>query len=591
VKRIFLILASAGLLFVGCEKTSPPQSPKPPDYIALQQAAERFSPAIGAYGGEMALSMLSEPVSFNPIIATDPVTMELTRLQYEGLARISGVTCRPEPNLAQSWETSADGLVWTFHIRQGAQWSDGTAFSAYDVEFTFKKLVFNDSINQNPSRDLFLIKGKRPAVDVIDNLTIRFTLPSPYAPFLRLMTQEILPKHKYSTFVRGGRFATALTIQTPPDSMTGTGPFLLELFVSSQKAVFKKNPLYWKKDSAGNRLPYLDRVVYMLVLDRGAEKMRFLRKELDYLPALGEEVADLQKERGQGGFSVIRCGPASGSNFLFFNLNTGRDPITGRPYVDPVKQSWFRNEAFRKAVALSLDKQTMIDTVLSGQGYPQCSPMSPADGYFCNPDVALYNFDTAKARAWLASAGFKDKNDHIIEDSGGHAVEFSLFTNQGNNVREKIAALIIKDLGRLGFKVRFQTMEFEELINRIDKPPYAWDAALLGLSGAVEPNVFGSMWRSSGDRHMWFPKQKLPSTPWEAAIDSIFEAGVTESDENKRIALYGRWQQIAAEKVPCIYTVLPERIICISEKFKNINPSVSGGILHNLEYIFIQKKS
>jgi peptide/nickel transport system substrate-binding protein len=194
----------------------------------LQQAAEKFSPTIGTYGGEMVLSMLSEPVSFNPIIATDPVTLELVRHQYEGLVRINGVTLKPEPCLAASWDQSPDGLVWTFHIRPGVEWSDSTPFTAYDVAFTFENLVFNDSINPNPARDLFTINGKKPSIDVVDTLTLRFTLPSRYTPFLRLLTQEILPKHKYSTFGRhSGRFAGALSAQTPPDSMIGTGPFVL----------------------------------------------------------------------------------------------------------------------------------------------------------------------------------------------------------------------------------------------------------------------------------------------------------------------------------------------------------------------------
>jgi peptide/nickel transport system substrate-binding protein len=592
MKRFFLISLLFGSMLVSCQKsgkTSEP--PKPPEYLALQQAAERFTPVIGTYGGEMVLSMLSEPVSFNPITATDPVTLALLRHQYEGLVRINGVSLKPEPCLASSWEASPDGLDWTFHIRQGVQWSDSATFSAYDVEFTFNSLVFNDSINPNPSRDAFLIKGKLPRVKAADSLTVTFTLPSPFAPFLRLMTQEILPGHKYSGLARRSRFASALSIQTPPDSMIGTGPFLLEVFVSSQKAVFRKNPLYWRKDSAGNRLPYLDKLEYTLVLDHGTEKTKMLARELDCFSGTGEDIADFQKEDG-GAYAVLRCGPASGSNFLVFNQNTGKDEKTGRPFVDPVKRTWFRNESFRKAVAFALDRKRIIDTVFCGYGYPQWSPMSPSEGLFYDSRVAHYEFDTAQVRARLLAAGFRDRNlDGIVEDSSGHSIEFSIITNSGNAVREKTAALVTQDLQRAGFKVRVQSVEFGELIGMIDKPPYAWEAAVIGLSGAVEPNSFASVWRSSGERHMWFPRQKTPSTPWEAKIDSIFEAGCAEIDESKRIAIYGRWQHLAADNLPLIYTVMPERIICISRKFKNINPSVSGGVLHNLEWIFMEKKS
>jgi peptide/nickel transport system substrate-binding protein len=520
--------------------------------------------------------MLSEPVSFNPVTATDPATRELLSRQYEGLVRINPLTLKPEPCLAKSWETSADGLLWTFHLRDSTQWSDGTAFTAYDVEFTFRNLILNDSINPNPSRGLFTVRGKKPTVEAVDSATVRFTLPFPQASFLRLLTQEILPKHKYGALIRKGQFAGALTIQTPPDSMTGTGPFILELFVSSQKAVFRKNPLYWQKDGAGKRLPYLDRLVYLFLLDRGSEKLRMQRGELDYFMTTSEDMADLRKNN-DAPFSVFSCGPASGSTVLFFNQNTGCHPKTGNPYVDPVKLAWFRNESFRKAVSLALDRQSIIDSVFGGRGYCQWSPMSPSEGpYFC-AEANRCDYDTAKARELLALAGFRDgNNDGIVEDSAGRPVEFSFITNQGNGGREKIAAMIVRNLEKLGFRVQFQTLGFGELLGRIDTPPHAWEAALIGLSGAADPGSCGELWLSSGAHHL---------------IDSIFYAANGELDENKRIALFAGWQRIAADKLPLIYTVVPERIICISRKFKNVNPSVTGGVLHNLEWMYIQPKT
>jgi peptide/nickel transport system substrate-binding protein len=588
VKRFSFLLIFTAVLIAGCEKAgSPDAGAKVPDYVALQQAAERFVPAAGVFGGEMTLSMLSEPVSFNPIITADPATLELLSRQYEGLVRINPVTLKAEPCLAKSWEASADGLIWTFQIRDGVQWSDGAAFSAYDVEFTFNELIFNDSINPVPSRDLFTIHGKRPTVKAVDSGTVRFTLTAPFAPFLRLMTQEILPKHKYSISVRRGPFAGALGIQTPPDSMTGTGPFLLDLFVSSQKAVFKRNPLYWQKDGAGKRLPYLDRLAYFFIADRDAEKSLMLRGGLDCFMTTGEDMAEVQKNNDKAPFSVFSCGPASGSTVLLFNQNTGRDPKTGNPYVDPVKLAWFRNDAFRKAVALALDRQSMIDSVFGGRGYCQWSPMSPSEGsYFCT-EVNRYDYDTVKARELLSQAGFKDvNNDGILEDSAGRPVKFTFITNHGNGNREKIAAMIMKNLEGLGFRIQFQPLVFGDMVNRIDKSPYSWDAALIGLSGGPDPSFSEALWLSGGDRHMWFPVQKTPSTAWEAAIDSAFLAARSELDDAKRRALYAGWQRIAADRLPLIYTVVPERIICVSRKFRNVNPSMTGGVLHNLEWIF-----
>jgi peptide/nickel transport system substrate-binding protein len=381
-----------------------------------------------------------------------------------------------------------------------------------------------------------------------------------------------------------------LGIQTPPDSMVGTGAFLLESFISSQKVVFKKNPRYWKKDAKGNPLPYLDRIVYMIVSDQNAELLRFKRGEIDFLAAKGEDYPGLKKDEPKGSYTVFRLGPATGSNFLFFNQNTGRNAKTGKPYVDSVKLSWFRNEQFRKGIAYALDKQNMINIVMNGLGYPQWGPMSPAEGYYFNPDVEQYPYDTAKARATLAAAGFTDKNnDGFLEDASGHPLEFSFITNSGNIVRQKLAEIIRKDLEDIGCKVHFQILEFNSLIQKIDNPPYEWDAILMGLTGGVEPHFGRNVWHSSGNLHMWFPSQKKPSTVWEARIDSIYDAGVSELNDTKRKALYDEWQRIAADKLPLIYTVLPERILCMSNHFKNINPCLNGGLLHNIEYIYTDK--
>ena len=560
------------------------------DYGQLQRKALAFVPEIGKEGGEIVLSSVSDPKSFNPITSTENTTTEFTTYMYEPLVYPNGVTLLPEPHLAESWEASDDGLVWTFSIRPDVQWSDGKPFNAYDVEFTFNDLVYNEGISPNSGRDVFMIDGKKIKVDVVDSLKIRFTLPFTYAPFLRLMmSQEILPKHAYGKFVEKGTFSTELSLKTPIKEMVGTGPFLLESYLSSQKVVFRRNPNYWKKDSAGNRLPYLERVVYKIVADQNAELLQFKQGLVDYIEAKGEDFPGLKKDEASSGYSVYRLGPAKGSNFLIFNQNRDVDSSTKQPYVDEVKLSWFTNVNFRRAIVYALDKENMINIVMNGLGYPQWSPMTPSEGYFFNPDVAEYSYDIEKAKELLRAEGFRDSDgDGVLEDKNGNMLEFSLMTNSGNIVRGRIAEIIRKDLETLGCKVHFQLLEFNSLIQKLDNPPYNWDAVLIGLTGGVEPHLGKNVWHSGSTLHMWYPRQKNPATPWEAAIDSLFDLGVRTIDDKKRKEIYDRWQEIAAEQLPLIYTVLPERIYCIRNRFGNLNPNFNGGLLHNYEYFYVK---
>ena len=559
------------------------------DYAAIQEKAAHFAWAAGSAGGELVRPSFSDPRSFNPITSADIDTREITGLMYEGLVRINPITLSPEPGLAQSWTVSHDGLVWDFSLRPGLAWSDGAPFTAQDVEFTFDSLVFNDSINPNSARDVFAIEGKKPAVSVVDSATVRFTLPVPYAPFLRAMAQEILPRHRLASFAKWNSFSAALGVAATPDSMPGTGPFVLESFVAGKKTVLRRNPQYWQKDSAGKSLPYLSRVVFSVVKDQNTELALFKNGQLDYLKAKGEDFPGLKKDEARGNYTVYRLGPASGSYFVLFNQNGGQDPATGNSYVDPAKHSWFCSRSFRQAVALSIDKQEIIRNVMNGLGYPQRGPMSPSEGYFYNPAVSDYPFDTAAAKSLLAKEGFADRNhDGVLEDAAGHPVEFTLYTNSGNTVRIKLAEAICKNLAAVGMKVHLVRLDFGSLTGRIDKPPYAWDAVVLGLSGNVDPHFGSNVWRSSGYLHMWNPGQKTPATPWEARIDTIFERAGRELDNSKRKELYDEWQRIAAAELPLVYTVLPEQIFCLSNKFRNVNPSVTGGLLHSIERLYVE---
>ncbi len=557
-------------------------------YDVLQKKAEGFEPSIGKPGGEIILSSFSDPKSFNPITSTETSTSEFTNLMYEGLTAVDGVTLEVEPALAERWEISEDGLTWTFYMRPGVVWSDGVPISAYDVEFTFNDLIYNMDISPNSARDIFTFEGKHMKVEAVDSSKVQFTLPIPFAPFLRSMGQEILPKHKYAAMVRNKTFSTALDIRTKPKDMVINGPWMLESYVSSQKVVLKRNPRYWKKDAEGNQLPYLDKLIYLLVSDQNAQLLKFKQGEIDFLAARGEDYPGLKKDENSG-YTVYRLGPATGSSFIFFNQVLDKDPKTAKPYVDPVKSKWFRNTNFRKAVAHAIDKEGMINVVMNGLGYPQRSSMTPAEGYFYNPDVPQYPYDPKRALEILEKEGFTDKNgDGFLEDEDGNTVEFSLVTNSGNNNRIKIAEMIRKDLQDLGMKIHFQQLEFNSLIQKMDNPPFEYDAILLALTGGVEPHFGKNVWHSSGTLHMWYPRQKKPSTEWEARIDSIFEVGGRELDREKRKKLYDEWQHIAADNLPLIYTVLPERIHCLWDKYENVNPSTNGGLLHNLEYIYMK---
>jgi peptide/nickel transport system substrate-binding protein len=285
-------------------------------------------------------------------------------------------------------------------------------------------------------------------------------------------------------------------------------------------------------------------------------------------------------------FKLYESGPNFGSSFLVFNQNPGMNPKTQKPFLDPVKRSWFENRSFRQAVAHAIDKKRMVEILFNGLGYAQDGPMSPSSGFFYNPKVKTYDYDLQEARRLLQEGGFSFKDGRAY-DRTGHPVEFNLYssTSSQNSENIQMAYMIRADLEKLGFKVNFVSLEFNALVSKL-MATYDWDAVIIGLTGGVEPHFGKNVWHSSGQLHMFNPKQKEPATVWERRLDEIYTQGVEELDEDKRKILYDEFQLIASQEVPMIYTVLAANIYAIRNRFGNLKPSAYAGAFHNVEEIY-----
>ena len=142
----------------------------------------------------LVLATTNDPKTFNTILAKETSSTAITGFLFEGLTRTNGVTTEVEPGLAESWKVSNSGRTWDFKLRK-IFWSDGKPVTAGDVIFTFRDLIYNPDIPTS-SRDIFLVSGQKIKVKEVAEDKVRFTLPAPFAPFLRQLGQEILPAHR-----------------------------------------------------------------------------------------------------------------------------------------------------------------------------------------------------------------------------------------------------------------------------------------------------------------------------------------------------------------------------------------------------------
>jgi len=541
----------------------------------------------GKPGGSLILYATSDPKSFNPIVAQETSTTQFTSFLFEGLTKVDPRTLKVVPNLAKSWQTQ-DGKKWIFYLRDDVRWSDGKKFTAGDVVFTFNDIIYNPKIPTG-TKDIFTIDGKTIRVKALDDYTVEFVLPSVFAPFLRALSQDILPRHKYLLLVSKDKFTFSMGLDSKPEDIVGTGPFRLKKYLAGERVVLERNPYYWKKDACGARLPYIDRVVFIILPNPETALLKFLEGELDYYSLRPQDLAILGPRKNKD-FTIYNAGIAFGSNFLVFNENPSINPRTDKHYVKPYKLRWFRNKYFRKAVSFAINRKKIIEIVMNGLGVPQYSPLSPANTLFYSNDTIKYPYNPKKARDILSGLGFRDADsDGVLEDRYGNKIEINLFTNANSSERITIATLIKEDLENIGFKVNFMPIDFNNLVVKLTAT-FDWETVIIGLTGGIEPYFGKNVWSYKGDLHAWNPTKKALDD-YELEIENIFNKSAKTLDMAKRRELFGRWQYIVSDNLPFIYTVQGYSIYAVRHRFGNLFPTVYGGAFSEIEHVYVLDKA
>jgi len=511
----------------------------------------------------------SDPKTLNPALAMETSSTEVIGDLFSGLTKLDLKTMKVKPNLAESWEVKEGGRVWIFHLRKDVRWSDGKPFTADDVVFTFNEVYLNDKI-PTTARDIFTIKGKKIKVKKIDDYTVEFILPEPFAPFLNSLGIEILPKHKLEKYVKNGTFSTAWNVNTDPKEIVGTGAYKIKEYVKGQRVVYRANPYYYEKDEKGNRLPYIKEKVGVIIPDPDTALLKFVNGEIDYIGVRAQDLLFLASQKKKD-FVIYDLGATPSTTFLVFNQNPNAK-------IPKYKVKWFRNRTFRIAISHAIDREGIVKLVYNGLARPLYTPITPANRpYYDENYYPKFEFNLKKAKELLESIGFKDRDgDGILEDPEGHDLEFTLITNAGNKEREMMGAIIKEDLRKIGVKVHFQPIDFNTLVSKLTTPPYEWEAVIIGLTGSLDPHFGRNVWHSSGSLHMWYPRQKKPSTEWEKKIDELIDRGATELNFERRVQIYKEMFRIITEEQPMIFIAAPKSMVAVKKYLRNVFPTVWG---------------
>ena len=547
---------------------------------------------IGKFGGVFTSSSIGDPKTFNPYNASDATSAELSEIMYDGLTQTNPTDGRVIPKLAKKIDILANNKTYIVHLRHGLTWSDGVEITADDVYFTYNTVIFG-GFGDGSTRDIMLIDGQLPKIEKIDKYTVKFITPKPFAPFLRTLSASILPKHIFKPVTNKGKeyFLTYQGIDVKPDNLVISGAFKLKEYVAGQRVVYEKNPNYYLINKNNEKLPYIDKWVSVIVGDTNNQTLKFESGAIDVLVVNGALLNRYRELEKRGDFSLYNLGPSTNTTFVVFNLNNRKNK-DGKYYVNPIKQTWFQDKNFRSALDWAIDRDDLIINIFSGLASPLFSA-EPINSLFLNEKVALgHNMDLDYAQKLLQKSGFY-KKDGILYDKKGNKVEFELLTNAGNTQREATGVSIKQDFEKLGIKVNYKAIEFNNLVNKITNTA-DFDCIIIALTSNInEPNSGYNVWNPYGALHLFNKRtpNDLKSSDkildFEARLLEIFKKGALELDFNKRKKIYDEYQQIIADENPMLYLYAPLQIYAIRNKVKNVYPTKIGGLFHSMAEIYI----
>ena len=464
--------------------------------------------AVAAADAVVVVGIQGDPGHFNPAITTGGGVHAVADSLFNGLVGLDQ-NQQPVPDLATSWQVSSDGLTYTFTLAD-ARWHDGEPFTSADVKFTFENMLLKYHARTRAGLGALIAGIDAPAPG-----TVVFRLKSPHPALLRRLDvteAPILPKHIYHAVAD----PTSADANGKP---IGTGPFRLARYDRDATIVLERNKNYFKPG-----LPKLDRLVFRIIKDPGTRVLAYERGEIDYLP--GVEKKDVALVMAKGGTTVLQHSSGSGGgnciNTLSFNLERER----------------LRDPGVRKAIALSINRNRIVEQVLFGQGRVAQAPISSAVSWaHAGDSLAGYPFDPERANALLDGAQFP-------RGAGGTRFKLDIVFTPAFN---KYAELMKQDLAAVGIDLVFRPLDFEAFVETIFKKR-DFETNLISYCNGVDPDI--------GVRRMYVSDNIGPIPFSNAAayrnkrIDTLFERAGMAGTEAERGAFYKEIQTILAADLP-----------------------------------------
>jgi len=493
------------------------------------------------HGDRLLIGSFVEPTIINPILTHSSISAMLKGIVFDGLIKLNE-KMEPDPHLAISWENSADGITWIFHLRRNVKFHDGVELTAKDVKFTFDKI--NDPSLNSPYISIF---KNFKLVRIKDTYTVEINLKTPLPSLPFYLDVGILPMH----LLKGEDIGKCQFNYRP----IGTGPFKLHRW-SPNEIVLKANENYFRGESN------ISTIIIKIFKDQSIAWAELIKGTVDFVfpPYLKN-------------YDIIEKIPD-------FTVYSFLNPFY---YIVAIneKSRYFSQKEVRQALNYAIDKGIIVTRVLRGKGRVSCGTIYPKSWAYDN-SIEPYTYDPKKATKLLKKAGWQDTNENHILDKEGKEFEFELLIDEGDYVFQRCALLIQQQLLDIGIRMKVKPLPFSTIYEKFLSTKI-FDASLLTIL-SENPDRNYTWWHSSQIDHGFnFFSYK------NKKVDELLEEGRITLEKKGRMRIYHQFQREIYNDPPGIFLFWSDHLIGIHKRFRGVRVS-SAGILRNIHEWYVPKE-
>lgn len=484
--------------------------------------AATTAPAAKKAGGTLRVPIQTDPFPVNPITSNELSSLLVRQSVFSQLTRVGSGTGTPEPDLATKWEASADGLTWTFTLRDNVVWHDGKPFSSADVKFTFDQIADqkNNSVERSNFADVTSVEAPTPN-------TVVFKLKSPLASLPVIAAVGIVPKHilEGQDIPKAADFNTKMPI--------GTGPYKVKNIVPGSQVELVAHEQYFRGR------PNFDTVIFKIVPDVNTRVAQLKAGELDYVGIEPVNLSAVQNEKN------LKVDTIVSPEINLLNIN----------HQNPL----FTDKRVNQALEYALDRKGILENVAMGKGTLAPGPLPSALKYWYDTSITARPYDVEKAKSLLAEAGWTPGPDGVLQKDG-KKFSFTIMLDKGSAVRDQLAVLAQQYWKRVGMEVAIESVERSVYGDRLRS--HEFEATVTNRPSSWDPDNQRRFYLcSAGSNFGLYCNQQA---------DELLKKGVAEMDPAKRKEIYNQYQKVVFDDPVFVPLYYPDEIRVMVTKLEGL---------------------